>query len=28
LNCIAHWHSVDVLQTHADSKGSRICFTE
>jgi len=28
LNCIAHWHSVDVLQPHADSQGLRMCFIE
>jgi len=28
LNCIAHRHSVDVLQAHADSQGLRMCFIE
>lgn len=28
LNCVAHRHSVDVLQAHADSQGLRMCFIE
>jgi hypothetical protein len=28
LNCSARWHSMDVLQTHTDIQGLRMCLIE